>query len=259
MRALGLIVILVSSAAWAQRTDDVEAARDHYAKGKRLYDLGKFSEAAKEYEAAYQAKDDTALLFNIGQAYRLAGNYPQALLAYKAYLRNAPDAPNRAEVEARVGEMQSIVDQQTRTNRSPPQGTIESKPLAEAPPSGTPTIRPTSTVSEYRDEGRAKRTAGIALAASGVGIMGVGIAFAVVSKQAGEDAYRPSSDVYDPSADDRQKTFRAVDIACFVVGGLAAITGATLWIVGQRERRSRVMPAALLTPQSAAAPVSVRF
>jgi hypothetical protein len=43
----------------------------------------------------------------LGQAYRLTGNASQALLAYKAYLRNVPDAPNRAEVEGRIAELQA--------------------------------------------------------------------------------------------------------------------------------------------------------
>jgi tetratricopeptide (TPR) repeat protein len=134
--SIAVLVAATVPLAYAQHVDDVQAAREHYAKGKRLYDTGRFADAAKEYEAAYQAKDDPALLFNLGQAHRLAGNYPQALLAYKAYLRNVPDAPNRAEVEARITEMQSVVDQQARTSKSPPQGTIEPKPL---PPSTTPT------------------------------------------------------------------------------------------------------------------------
>jgi tetratricopeptide (TPR) repeat protein len=127
-----LIILGASTHAHAEHVDDVEAARAHYAKGKRLYDLGRFPEAAKEYEAAYQAKDDPALLFNLGQAHRLAGNHPQALLAYKAYIRNVPGAQNRREVEARINEMQVIVEHQTRTNQSPPQGTIEPRSL-EAP------------------------------------------------------------------------------------------------------------------------------
>jgi hypothetical protein len=98
--------------------DNVDAAREHYQRGKRAYDVGHFAEAAKEYELAYAAKDDPALLFNLGQAQRMAGDRTAAVLAYKAYLRNAPDAPNRAEVEQRIQELQ----------------TTPSVPLTESPP-----------------------------------------------------------------------------------------------------------------------------
>jgi len=107
---VGVVVVIVlccASGARAAPVDDVESARDHFAKGKRLYDLGRFAEAASEYELAYQAKDDPALLFNIGQAYRLARQSSKALLAYKAYLRNVPDAANRAEVETWIRDLEA--------------------------------------------------------------------------------------------------------------------------------------------------------
>ena len=104
------VLVAVPAGGRAEPVDDVQAARDHFAKGKRLYDLGRFADAASEYELAYRAKDDPALLFNIGQAYRLAGVPAKALLAYKAYLRNVPDAPNRGEVEKWIGELQARTD-----------------------------------------------------------------------------------------------------------------------------------------------------
>lgn len=51
--------------------DNLAAARQHYERGTTLYDLGKYIDAAHEYEAAFDAHSDPALLFKIGQAYRL--------------------------------------------------------------------------------------------------------------------------------------------------------------------------------------------
>lgn len=112
-RGATLLLVLgfvVASNGYAD--ENLELAKQHFAKGKRLYDVGRFAEAATEYEAAYQAKDDPALLFNLGQAYRLAGSYDKAILAYKAFLRNTPDASNRTEVENRIAESQSLLEQQ---------------------------------------------------------------------------------------------------------------------------------------------------
>jgi tetratricopeptide (TPR) repeat protein len=129
LRALVLIVAVAAVArpSFAEGVDDVQSARDHFAVGKRLYDLGRFADAAREYEAAYQAKDDPALLFNLGQAYRLAHDARRALLAYRSYLRNVSDAPNRAEVEAHIAELQALVDRQDQAKPPPP-----------APPTVTP-------------------------------------------------------------------------------------------------------------------------
>ena len=77
----------------------------------------------------------------------------------------------------------------------------------------------TSPRVEYRDNGRSKRLAGIITADLGVGGVALGVVFALLSKSAGDSAYRPANGIYDPAADDQQKSYRAADIVCFVVGG----------------------------------------
>lgn len=109
------------------RAEDAKLAREHFQAGSKLYDLGKFAEAAREYEAAYQAKSDPALLFNIGQAYRAAGDAHHAILAYRAYLRNAPDAANRADVEGHIARLNQLLDEQ------------RAQPTPSPPPAQTPT------------------------------------------------------------------------------------------------------------------------
>ena len=132
-RALIALLLLLSPAVHA---DDARAARKHFDDGSKLYDLGKFAEAAHEYELAYQAKADPALLFNIGQAYRGAGDAQLALNAYKSYLRRVPDAPNRVVVEGYIVKL----EQQVATENAPkpaPEPTVTPTPAttltAEAP------------------------------------------------------------------------------------------------------------------------------
>ena len=124
-------VIAIFLAGGIAHADDAKLARQHFEDGSRLYDLGKFREAAHEYEEAYKYKPDPALLFNIGQAYRAGGDANEAVTAYKSYLRRMPEAPNRREVEAHIEKLQRLVDEQHRTQTSPPQGTLQ--------PSGTTT------------------------------------------------------------------------------------------------------------------------
>ena len=69
--------------------------------------------------------------------------------------------------------------------------------------------------------------------AGGVALLVLGGVFAGLSKSAGDDAYR--GPVYDYVADQRQKNFRAGDIACFTIGGVAVIAGATLFALGARH------------------------
>src|SRR4051812_5182285 len=102
-----IVAMLLASPVWA---DSADQARQHFQKGTTYYDLGQYREAAREYEDAYKAKSDPALLFNIGQAYRAAGDAPAALRSYKAFLRRSPDARNREEVETQIARLQRIID-----------------------------------------------------------------------------------------------------------------------------------------------------
>ena len=103
-------VVFVAFAGGRARGDDAKLAKQHFEDGSRLYDLGKYADAAREYQEAYKLKPVPALLFNIGQAYRGAGNTTEALTAYKSYLRKVPEAPNRVDVEGFIVKLQETLD-----------------------------------------------------------------------------------------------------------------------------------------------------
>src|SRR5205814_1320420 len=124
------VAIVPSTRAHAGGADDAtRIAMEHYRKGTRAYDLGRFTEAAAEYEKAYEAKETPALLYNLGQAYRGAGELQKALNCYRAYLRNAPDAPNREEVGRFVETLRHTLAEQKAASEKPPMGPMpEPKP-----------------------------------------------------------------------------------------------------------------------------------
>src|SRR3954462_12251311 len=99
----GLVGLLLAlgQPAWA----DAARAKEHFQRGTTLFDLGKYREAATEYEKAYEEKSDPALLFNIARAYRLAGEAETAIRFYRTFLNRVPRTPNRAVVESRIEEM----------------------------------------------------------------------------------------------------------------------------------------------------------
>src|SRR5450432_280953 len=121
------------------RADDSASAREHYQKGTSYYDLGKYPEAIKEFEAAYQIKNDPALLYNLAQSNRLAGNSEQALHFYRTYLRYVPQAKNRAEIEDRIKQLDQLVaqknaNQTTPPSMVPPTGDNAAPPIQTTPP-----------------------------------------------------------------------------------------------------------------------------
>jgi tetratricopeptide (TPR) repeat protein len=99
------VVSTMALESHADETDD--ATHVHARAGALAFNLGHYAEAVVEYEAAYRAVPDPVFLYNVGQAYRLSGNNEKAVIAYKSYLRTAPwDAPNRAQVERHIAELE---------------------------------------------------------------------------------------------------------------------------------------------------------
>src|SRR5262245_40948896 len=141
-RAITLAALLVCAHAQAQ------TAKQHYERGSTLYDVGQYREAAREYEEAYKLKSDPALLFNMGQAYRLGGDNVAALRAYKSYLRRSPEASNRRDVEAYIVKLQKLIDEQQATSTGPPTGTLtpQDQPPKEQPPKEQPKTQPLEPV-----------------------------------------------------------------------------------------------------------------
>jgi tetratricopeptide (TPR) repeat protein len=136
MRLRVVLLTLVFACVHARADEDTRAARQHFTRGSTLYDLGKFREAAQEYEQAYAAKSDPALLFNIGQAYRRASDYAAAMNAYRAYLRNLPSAPNRGAVEEHLRWLQQQRDALPSAAAPPVVSPTPAAPaLAATPPS----------------------------------------------------------------------------------------------------------------------------
>jgi hypothetical protein len=156
LRLLCVALSLVAGAAGAQKVDKatVEATRKHYEEAVKAYDLGEFAKAVEQYKAAYNLKQDPVFLYNIAQAYRLAKNLEQAVFFYRSYLRKLPAASNRAEVEARIQELENVMTpnpKSTNTGTTSPT-TKEPEPApdparVEHPETTTTTPAPTAATS----------------------------------------------------------------------------------------------------------------
>jgi tetratricopeptide (TPR) repeat protein len=95
MRAL-VVVILLARVAQADPKAD---ARAHVVEADTHFKLGRFTEALAEYTKAYEIFPAPPLLFNIGQCHRNLKNWERAAFFFEGFLRERPDAPNRAVVE----------------------------------------------------------------------------------------------------------------------------------------------------------------
>jgi tetratricopeptide (TPR) repeat protein len=134
------VVLILTTPRVAVAADDTTVAREHFEKGKAFMDLGKYNEAAAEYEAAYAAKPDPTLLLNLAQAHRQAGNAEKALRFYRKYLQYVPKSPYRADIEDKIAALEKQVKEGTST-APPPANNASSGSTAPAPP-GTGTGQP---------------------------------------------------------------------------------------------------------------------
>jgi tetratricopeptide (TPR) repeat protein len=238
--------VLILLGVTPARADDADVAREHYRQGTKLYDLRRYREAAHEYELAYENKEDPALLFNIAQAYRFAGDYEAAIASYRSFLRHVPHLTNRGEVEKRIAEMQELLNAQRKQQNAPPEGMLGPENPKPEPPKPEPAkpepakpepakpelVKPVPEVSR----GRTEKIAGISLVAVGIASFAVGAGFAVLATQASDQISHAKQDQpFDPSIEKRGKTDQGVAIGMFAVGGAAVVTGVTLWLLGRHH------------------------
>jgi tetratricopeptide (TPR) repeat protein len=112
------VVMALSAGAYA---DNRDTARQAAKEGTKHFDLGEWDEALKSFKRAYMLYEDPTLLWWIAECHRELGQKADAIRVYKNYLRRAPDAANRADVEAAIAKLEAQHD------NAPP-------PIAPPPP-----------------------------------------------------------------------------------------------------------------------------
>jgi len=132
MHRLLFVLCLFSVAAPATtriaRADDPaeRAAKRHYDRGRKLFNLQKFDEALDEFQKAYDAQPIPDFLFNIGQCQRNLGDHEAAIFSFKKFLKLDPEAGNREQVEQLIDDLQRKIDEgdtnrlKLRDRRQPP-------------------------------------------------------------------------------------------------------------------------------------------
>jgi tetratricopeptide (TPR) repeat protein len=152
-----IATFLGSAPARAGEDEDRAAkARARYETGMAHFNLEEWDQAIAEWEAGYRIKPVPEFLFNIAQAYRKSARHERALTFYQRYLRLAPKAENRDEVEKQIALLQKIVEDEKRNpphdnkpKPSPPPLVVEPTPPA---PVVAPPVAATAPSTEVRPE-----------------------------------------------------------------------------------------------------------
>jgi len=279
---LALCVLVPSAVRAESETEKKQRAKERYEIATRLYDVGKYGEAIGEYEQAYLLTGDAALLFNIGQAYRLWDRPEDAIRAYKNYLRQRPEATNRADVEKKLSDLEKVVEERRRGSGTPPPAEAPRSP-APALPAPPPYAAPPVPVAGAEPSPAAPESppAGLVVASQAaseparpgqswlvyplLGVSGACLVTAVVAATVGASKARKVQDAsqkgqaFDPAVESNGKTANALA----VVFGLAAVAaggagGYLLWR-GHRAARPSVAVVPALAPSFAGGSALLTF
>ena len=165
---------------------ETSEARAHFDKATSAFALGKFADAATEYEKAFELKPDAALLYNAAQSHRLAGNKQRALLLYQNYLRiYGKQANNKAEVNRNIVELKAAIETEgvAGTPPTPREKPVEPVPVVApvvAPTVVTPTTDASLVATPPRDKPLVKKGWFWGALVGGVVVVGGAVALGVV-------------------------------------------------------------------------------
>jgi tetratricopeptide (TPR) repeat protein len=107
-----LLLVIAQPALADPSPEELKKAEDLFNQAERLYKAGDFKEALEDYKQAYFITEFPDFLYNMAQCQKQLKNYEAALDLYHSYLRDVPDTPIRASVEATIKELEPLAKQQ---------------------------------------------------------------------------------------------------------------------------------------------------
>lgn len=222
------------------------------------------------YLKAYAVVPLPTLLSNVGTEFQQANKPVEALKYFCMYLEKDPAGPlvTYASAQAKVLQTQlgnAVDDKDVCKASTPP-------PPPDGPQTGTGTGAPgdgttlgvTSATPEPHDPGKTFKLAGIAASGVGVVAIGAGIFFGLRAKSISDDITNHTNpdepwpdDIRDQQ--DRGQRYENMQIGFMVAGGVLAIGGAALYMLGRSKTSESLTVTPTATPGGGGVVFSGRF
>jgi tetratricopeptide (TPR) repeat protein len=93
---------LLPQSVLAATPQEKARARELYGKGQQLFREGSYQEAERAFEEAYRVVPNAIVLLSIAECQTRTEQYQRAIDSLEAYLREKPDAKDRAEVSSQL-------------------------------------------------------------------------------------------------------------------------------------------------------------
>ncbi len=234
--ALALLVAICGTVQAAPTAEDAFNA------GQAAYDDGNFSLAVEHWQESYRLSHEPALLYNIGQAYRQAGDCVHALASYRQFLADDPTSDRRPLAEELVRELEPKCGRPRSIENAPSASPL---PSLIARPNEDDAERPTGMFTS-------RRKVAIGVATLSAASLVTAIVLGTTANNKKNAAFALCPDPQTPCAD----AGRAYDLTVsghrraiganvmFGCAGAASIVAGVLWLTGTPDspRRLAVMP-----------------
>jgi tetratricopeptide (TPR) repeat protein len=220
MRALLFVALLVPALAGAQEPAPLDA-KSTLVQGDVLFRRGRHREAFELYKRAHQQAPSASTAYALARCYQQFGDEASAIAFYGRFVGMAPEAPNRAEVEDRIAELQERLDTRASKQAALVQAAEERavRRAAERPP-----LEP--------EKSRRLKWAGLGVLASGGLMVGISVGLAVSASQRIDDLNGlPKGTPYTQARADQVNAVRAREYASYALGGLGAAAMASGLVV----------------------------
>jgi tetratricopeptide (TPR) repeat protein len=190
-----------------------------YREGQQSYDDGNYATAIESWTRSYELSREPGLLFNLGQAYRLAGRCADALGAYRKFVELDLKSTKRELAQGFIAELTPKCGNKPKTKPK-----VEVKPVAPV------------VISTTKSRGRTKRIAGISIAGGGVLLIGLGAYYGHRADVLGDEVSRECQDgcvwATVSSRDAEGKRDEKMQWTFVGLGSAAVVTGAVLYYLG---------------------------
>lgn len=239
-------------------------AKERLEAAKRAFGVQQYDKAVAEYMAAGLVDDAPLILYNLGQTYREAKDYPKAIRQYELFLeRGKPGSEVRALVKCHIATMKAELEHAAST--APPSGPA-SEPTATQPhpapasggdgvPQPEPEVSDTDETRQAMSRWTGKRKIAVGLALGGLIGIGAGTVFGLQNRSYKDDAARlcpsdPCANADEANALSERADTRAILANTSFGVGAALVAGAVvLWFVGAPSTTTRDADDSAFIPQ----------
>jgi hypothetical protein len=249
MRAWIATAVLVAASAAAQAEPVPDKARQLADRGRVLHDAGDYVDAIAAFNEAYVLAPSPGLLFNLAQAYRLAGKCDDAAWMYRRYLDSHPGPDKRALAETHLASVEKCGHGGLRVAIIPPPPVMTARipePHAEtASTVRSSRVAPIAITSRPANAspGENQKRIGIALGIGGGVVLAGAAYFAWDAHQAADEvsaAYTKGEKWSQVAAiDQRGQRSGAMAEALGIAGGITVISGAVVYLVGRHYEQAQ--------------------